>query len=172
MNGGSSHRVSLPINWRMPSPLESRWLATPISLGLSWPHKQIATELGSGDRHRSFHYGVKHHYFSFIQELQRYHLQNKSLLHPWQWVVLQLLAGHEDLPQNSKSQHFFCSTFCCLLCFKTCKIINCSPSSEESQSQFGVVFPHEKTILDRSCGQIFCPETFHHFQHQRLIEII
>ena len=24
------------------------WLATPISLGLSWPRKRIATELGSG----------------------------------------------------------------------------------------------------------------------------
>ena len=33
-------------------------IATPISLALSWPRSLVATELGSGDRHRSFHYGV------------------------------------------------------------------------------------------------------------------
>ena len=32
--------------------LEISWLATPISLGLSWPRKLVATELGSGNRHR------------------------------------------------------------------------------------------------------------------------
>ena len=40
-------------------PGKDRWLATPISLGLSWSRIQIATELGSGWRSPStFIYGV------------------------------------------------------------------------------------------------------------------
>ena len=41
-------------------PGKDRWRnVTPISIGLSWPRKLFATELGSGDRHRSFHSVIK-----------------------------------------------------------------------------------------------------------------
>ena len=42
-------------------PGKDRWRnVTPIRIGLlTWPRKLFATELGSGDRHRSFHSVIK-----------------------------------------------------------------------------------------------------------------
>ena len=60
-----------------------RWLATPISIGLSWPRKLFATELGSGDRHRSFHYGVSDSSLSFSAIWRACTVKKKRALYSW-----------------------------------------------------------------------------------------
>ena len=87
-------------------------IASPISPGLSWPRKLIATELGSGDRHRSFHEKV---YFKVGPEFvplqgTRKHIpptverENHRLKHTLLRNMWSFPGGYLELPHNKSNR--------------------------------------------------------------------
>ena len=110
---------------------------------------------------------IKHQYW-VLQELQRHQLQNKTLLHPWQWVVLAtscLAAKHEHFTAKFQKPTLLLE----YILLSPLRVVDrdeledykLKPKFRRVTISVWNSFPTWECFhaFNQSCGQIFCPET-------------